>query len=70
MTLRVLSVASEAWPFIKTGGLADVVGALPAALADHDVAVTTLIPAYRELAGTSGNWRNTRPSPDIPASSR
>jgi starch synthase len=57
MTLRVLSVASEAWPFVKTGGLADVVGALPAALLDHDVAVTTLIPAYAGLAGLSGEGR-------------
>ena len=30
---RVLSVASEAVPLLKTGGLADVVGALPGALA-------------------------------------
>lgn len=46
MTLRVLSVASEAFPLVKTGGLADVVGALPAALASHDISVTTLIPGY------------------------
>jgi len=46
MALRVLSVASEAVPFIKTGGLADVVGALPAALAPHGVAMTTLLPGY------------------------
>lgn len=46
MTLRVLAVASEAFPLVKTGGLADVVGALPAALAAHDVAVTTLLPGY------------------------
>ncbi|MBI4046103.1 MAG: glycogen/starch synthase, partial [Devosia nanyangense] len=31
--IEVLSVASEAYPLIKTGGLADVAGALPAALA-------------------------------------
>lgn len=43
---RVLSVASEAYPLIKTGGLADVVGALPAALAREGVAVRTLLPGY------------------------
>ncbi|TQF79154.1 glycogen synthase GlgA [Elioraea sp. Yellowstone] len=44
--MRVLAVASEAVPFVKTGGLADVVGALPAALAREGVAVTTLLPGY------------------------
>ncbi len=44
--MRVLSVASEAYPLIKTGGLADVVGALPAALAREGVAVRTLLPGY------------------------
>ena len=46
MAIRVLSVASEAVPFIKTGGLADVAGALPAAVAPHGVAMTTLLPGY------------------------
>lgn len=46
MTLRVLSVASEAVPLVKTGGLADVAGALPAAVAPHGVAMTTLLPGY------------------------
>jgi len=46
MTARVLSVASEAYPLVKTGGLADVVGALPAALAPHGIRLTTLIPGY------------------------
>ena len=44
--MKVLSVASEAYPLAKTGGLADVVGALPAALAPHGVEVTTMLPAY------------------------
>ncbi|HUD30177.1 MAG TPA: glycogen synthase GlgA [Novosphingobium sp.] len=46
MTLKVLSVASEAVPLVKTGGLADVVGALPGALAPHGVETTTLLPGY------------------------
>lgn len=48
--ITALSVASEAYPLVKTGGLADVVGALPAALAPHGVAVTTLIPGYPAVA--------------------
>ena len=46
---RVLSVASEAVPLIKTGGLADVVGALPAALAGQGWEMRVLLPAYRAL---------------------
>jgi starch synthase len=44
--MQVLSVASEMFPFIKTGGLADVTGALPGALASHGVNVRTMLPAY------------------------
>lgn len=44
--LRVLSVASEIFPLIKTGGLADVAGALPKALAEHGIEVVTLVPGY------------------------
>ncbi len=44
--LRVLSVASEVFPLVKTGGLADVVGALPQALAREGVAMRTLVPGY------------------------
>jgi starch synthase len=43
---RVLSVASECAPLVKTGGLADVAGALPAALAGHGVEMRTLLPGY------------------------
>lgn len=49
--LEVLSVASEAFPLIKTGGLADVVGALPAALAPHGVSMRTLLPGYPKVMG-------------------
>ncbi len=44
--MQVLSVASECQPLVKTGGLADVVGALPAALAEEGVAMRPLIPGY------------------------
>jgi starch synthase len=44
--MRVLAVASECYPLVKTGGLADVVGALPGALAGHGITVTTLLPGY------------------------
>jgi starch synthase len=52
--MKVLAVASEGFPFIKTGGLADVVGALPAALAPEGVAVTTLLPGYPAVMATLG----------------
>ena len=44
--LAVLAIASEIYPLIKTGGLADVAGALPGALAREDVATRTLTPGY------------------------
>ncbi len=44
--MKLLSVASEIYPLVKTGGLADVVGALPGALASHGVEVRTLVPGY------------------------
>ncbi len=50
MSVSALSVASEAFPLVKTGGLADVVGALPDALAPHGVTTTTLLPGYPALA--------------------
>ena len=46
---RVLSVASECVPLIKTGGLADVVGALPAALRATGWEMKVMLPAYRPL---------------------
>lgn len=44
--VRVLSVASEIYPVIKTGGLADVVGALPTALRAEGIETRTLVPGY------------------------
>lgn len=47
--MRVLFAASEAMPLVKTGGLADVVGALPKALANRGVEVTVVLPKYGEI---------------------
>lgn len=44
--MRVLSIASECVPLVKTGGLADVVGALPHALAGQGVDMRVLLPGY------------------------
>jgi starch synthase len=48
--MKLLFVASECTPFVKTGGLADVIGAVPKALAASGVDVRVLIPAYPTLA--------------------
>lgn len=44
--LNVLSVASEMYPLIKTGGLGDVVGSLPGALRPYGIKTHTLLPGY------------------------
>ena len=44
--MKVLAVASEIFPLVKTGGLADVTGALPRALSREKVEVRTLVPGY------------------------
>src|SRR4030095_17141435 len=53
--MRILMVASEATPFAKSGGLADVVGALPRALARLGHRVDVVMPLYRGI----------RPAPPI-----
>ena len=47
--MNVLFAASECAPFVKTGGLADVVSALPKALAGEGVSVRVLLPLYPAL---------------------
>jgi starch synthase len=49
--IEVLSVASEVYPLIKTGGLADVAGALPGALSACGVSMRTLVPGYPSVMG-------------------
>jgi len=59
--MRVLFVASEVYPLVKTGGLADVVGALPLALAQLGVSVKVLVPGYpKVLAGAEPTGAEVR----------
>jgi starch synthase len=63
--VKVLSVASEAYPLVKTGGLADVVGALPVALAPHGIAMTTLLPGYPAVLTAAKDAKQVRRWPDL-----
>ncbi|PYV44441.1 MAG: glycogen synthase GlgA [Acidobacteria bacterium] len=47
--MRILYVASEAVPFAKTGGLADVMGALPKYVKQHGHEAVVIIPKYRAV---------------------
>ncbi len=54
--MKILSVASEVFPLVKTGGLADVAGALPAALGKQGVKVITLMPGYPAVLKALENY--------------
>lgn len=58
--MQLLSVTSEVYPLIKTGGLADVAGALPEALAGHGIAVRTLVPGYPAVLSRLGKAKTMR----------
>lgn len=47
--MRVAILTSEAMPFAKTGGLADVSGALPRALRENDVDARLILPLYDQI---------------------
>ncbi|SDZ24724.1 starch synthase [Jannaschia faecimaris] len=54
---RILFVVSECAPLIKTGGLADVAGALPGALAAYGDEVRVLLPGYRAVMAKLGKTK-------------
>ena len=63
--IEVLSVASEVYPLIKTGGLADVAGALPATLVTHGVTMRTLVPGYPAVMAKLGGGRVVKELDDL-----
>ncbi len=63
--IRVLSVASEVFPLVKTGGLADVVGALPKALAGFDVDMRVMVPGYPAVMAALGETTPLRAYKDL-----
>jgi starch synthase len=63
--MQVLSVASEVYPLVKTGGLADVAGALPIALGKQGIAVKTLMPGYPAVMRIAEGATPRRSFPDL-----
>ncbi len=47
--MRIAICSSEVFPYAKTGGLADVTGALPLALAKKDCEVKVFMPLYKNI---------------------
>ncbi|MGW1420745.1 glycogen synthase GlgA [Bradyrhizobium manausense] len=62
--VRVLAVASEVYPIVKTGGLADVAGALPIALKAHGIEMRTLMPGYPDVIRLLSGAEELRSWPD------
>lgn len=65
--MRILFVSSEVYPLIKTGGLADVSGALPAALKELGADVRILIPAYPKALAELGDYERIATLHHIPS---
>ena len=55
--MRIVFAASEVAPFAKTGGLADVAGSLPAALARLGHRVSVFMPCYRQVEESGAELR-------------
>jgi starch synthase len=68
--MKVSLIASEAVPFAKTGGLADVAGALPRALERIGVEASLFIPCYRQARDTGIVLKDSGLSLNIPIGPR
>jgi starch synthase len=63
--MRVLAVASEVFPLVKTGGLGDVTGALPPALAAAGAETITMVPGYPAVVGALTDAVTVHEFPDL-----
>jgi starch synthase len=68
--LKVVMASSEITPFAKTGGLGDVLGALPKALAKLGVGVSLIMPAYRSVLQGGFAIKDTGVRFTVPISNR
>ena len=50
--MKVLYATSEAAPFLKTGGLGDVLGALPKAVSEEGIEASVIMPLYSDIPHT------------------
>src|SRR3954471_6033416 len=68
--MKILFAASECVPFCKTGGLADVIGALPKELRKkrHDIRV--ILPKYKSIRGQEFNLKETGQFVRVPMGQR
>jgi len=62
-TLKIAIIATECFPFVKVGGLADVIGSLPRALADLGAEVRIILPGFQR--GDSSGMREACPPLDV-----
>ncbi|MBN4054690.1 glycogen synthase GlgA [Nitrospira defluvii] len=68
--LNVVFAASESVPYAKTGGLADVIGALSAALVTKGVSVTVFLPFYSQIDRESLLLQSAKTTFSVPISDR
>lgn len=66
MQARVLLVTSEAVPLVKTGGLADAIGALAHTLHQQGIAVTVMLPGYPSAVENAAAVTEVAQLPDLP----
>ncbi len=67
--MKIVSVASEGMPFVKTGGLADVIGTLPAEIHALGHPVLTFLPRYKSIDLKKWNLELVIPELSVPVGS-